>query len=72
MIIKGAVSEFGKSKSCAVIDQSNGEIVRFTSQKQYNVTKHNKKGPFSFVNKADGFKMHFIDFQTNYYHVDTS
>ena len=33
----------------AVIGLSNGQIVRFTSEKQYNVMQCNYKGPFSFV-----------------------
>ena len=56
-----------------VIGLSYGEIVRFTLKNQYNVTKCNKKGPFSVViYKAAGLKMHFIGFQTTYYHADTS
>ena len=53
----------------AVIDLSNSEIVRFTSKK-YNVRK--KAHLALFVNKAVHFKMHFIGFQTIYYHADTS
>ena len=56
----------------AVIGLSNGKIVRFTSSKQCNVTQCDKKGLFSFVNKAVGLKMHFTGLQTTYYHADTS
>ena len=54
----------------AVIGLSNGEIVRFTSQKKIQSYTMYYKG--LFVNKAVGPKMHFIGFQTTYYHEGTS
>ena len=44
------------------IGLSNGEIVRFTSQKTIQCYKMYLLGPFS--NKAVGLKMHFIGSKT--------
>ena len=40
------------------------------SKMSYNVIK--KANFILFVNKAVGLEMHFIGFQTTYYHADTS
>ena len=56
----------------AVTGLSDGEIVRFTFLKnQYNVTKIKKAHLALFVNNAMGLKIHFIGFQTTFYHADT-